>query len=140
MRGVKDRGQRDSFNLSRASRILAFGKLDKKRFSVSSDDVFNVLRHCHDSETTLYLDPPYLGNDDMYGFGDNPLFDHERLQGCLALTRNWILSYKDSPAIRELYSDFVIESVSVGGNAPAMGNQKQSATGEILILSREIAS
>ncbi len=59
----------------------------------------------------LYLDPPYLNGQSLYGQKGNAHddFDHERLCELLHQRRSaWLLSYNDSPQIREMYADFHI--------------------------------
>lgn len=87
--------------------------------------------------TYMYLDPPYLIDQALYGNkGDTHNgFDHERL--CQLLhERNsgWMLSYNDSPQIREMYSQFRIEEPKW---SYGMGNVKSSRmkrSSELLIL------
>lgn len=84
-------------------------------------------------EDFLYLDPPYwIRSDNLYGIrGDTHRgFPHLELFELLSKRDRWILSYNDSPEVRELYKNYRIEPLSwVYG----MGNDKRSR--EILILS-----
>lgn len=83
----------------------------------------------------LYLDPPYwIRSDNLYGVRGNAHkgFDHRALYELLSKRDRWVLSYNDSPEVRELYKDYRIEPVSwVYG----MGKDKKSR--EIIILSEE---
>lgn len=69
---------------------------------------------CCDYEVLLarkefaYLDPPY-DVPNLYLSGE---FDHERLARVLKQRKNWLLSYNDTPRIRDLYSDCEIIPVS----------------------------
>ena len=56
----------------------------------------------------LYLDPPYLINQKLYGDRGNLHngFDHEGLAEILHRRNNWILSYNDCDEIHDLYDDF----------------------------------
>ena len=85
---------------------------------------------------TLYLDPPYLIKNTLYGHkGDTHRdFDHLGLLSLLKKRNNWILSYNNSEEIRELYADYVIEYPTW---KYGMSNDKDSK--EVLILSHDIA-
>lgn len=65
-----------------------------------------------DTEYTLFfLDPPYLdvASTGYYGF---TLQDHKDLAGVLAKTRGkWMLTYDDTPILRELYQGFEIRRI-----------------------------
>ncbi len=84
----------------------------------------------------LYLDPPYLLNQRLYGNNGNMHnnFDHTRLAEILYTKDNWILSYNNCKAIHKLYKEYTI-------HYPAwkygMSNNKDSR--EVLILSHNIA-
>lgn len=63
----------------------------------------------------LFLDPPYFSatNSALYGKNGNlhKSFDHERLAGVLKnCPHRWLLTYDDSPFIRELFSFANIET------------------------------
>jgi DNA adenine methylase len=64
-----------------------------------------------DTPASYYLDPPYYGvGDSLYQHSFSEL-DHMRLSQLLRRTNNWLLSYNDCPAIRELYSFAQIERI-----------------------------
>lgn len=83
----------------------------------------------------LYLDPPYLINQKLYGNnGDlHEQFDHMKLVKILHNRDNWILSYNDSKQIRELYKGygFYLPQWKYG-----MSNNKTSK--EILLFSHDL--
>ena len=56
----------------------------------------------------LYLDPPYLIANKLYGNkGDlHKDFEHEKLAKILKNREKWILSYNNSDEVRELYEEF----------------------------------
>ena len=85
----------------------------------------------------MYLDPPYLINQSLYGTKGNLHndFDHIGLAKLLKNKDNWILSYNDSPDILKLYTDFYIYYPNW---KYGMSSNKNSR--EILILSDSIAS
>lgn len=79
-----------------------------------------------------YLDPPYVGTEDLYGLKD---FDHIGLYNILHTRRNWILSYNDSEMIRQLYADYKrIKYASRNFNTSKMEPK------DLVILSQDIAS
>ena len=84
----------------------------------------------------LYLDPPYLINQKLYGLmGDlQNNFDHQKLAQLLKKRKKWILSYNDSKEIRQLYKEyeFYFPEWKYG-----MSNNKKS--NEILIFSHDLA-
>ena len=51
-----------------------------------------------------YVDPPYLGRGDGLYRIQMTLADHMRLVEALRSARRWVLSYDDTPAVRELYA------------------------------------
>lgn len=62
-----------------------------------------ILQYDH-PDTVFYLDPPYYKTEKMYDvtFGEG---DHQRLQKVLSsIQGRYLLSYNDSPYIRDLYS------------------------------------
>ncbi len=72
----------------------------------------------------FYLDPPYYGAEKMYDVTFT-LEDHLNLKHCLKNIKGlFLLSYNDDPFIRDLYSDFHIESVQRSNNLSA-GNYKE---------------
>jgi DNA adenine methylase len=60
------------------------------------------------NNTFLYLDPPYLIENSLYGKnGDTHKgFDHEGLCTLLQHRDKWVLSYNDSRLIRDMYKKF----------------------------------
>lgn len=57
------------------------------------------------SHCFAYCDPPYVGKEDLYQYGNRDRFPHEELNDIL-LHRDaqWILSYGEHPLILDLYS------------------------------------
>ena len=85
--------------------------------------------------TFAYLDPPYVGTEDIYKDGAG--FDHYLLSEILHSRDNWILSYSDSDIIRQLYQGHrMLELVKTSGFHKAGKNKKQH---ELLIFSHDIA-
>ncbi len=84
----------------------------------------------------LYLDPPYLINQRLYGNkGDlHDGFDHKGLSEILEKRDNWILAYNDCEEIHGFYEDytFYYPEWKYG-----MSNDKRSR--EVLIFSDDLA-
>lgn len=85
----------------------------------------------------LYLDPPYLIPQALYGENGNTHknFNHKALRETLKNRESWILSYNNSPEIHRLYKGhtFLYPSWKYG-----MSTDKNSK--EVLILSHDIAA
>ncbi len=54
----------------------------------------------------LYLDPPYLISENLYGKVKQDKLDHLKLYNILKTRNNWILSYNNCPEILNLYKDY----------------------------------
>ena len=101
--------------------------VEKKDFSESIQKERNVL---------LYLDPPYLLEQRLYGNKGNmhKEFNHERLAQMLHKRNKWILSYNNSDKILKLYHGY---KIIYPNWKYGMSNDKNSR--EVLILSHDIA-
>jgi DNA adenine methylase len=104
-------------------------KIDFRVKSVGFQNCFITLEK-HQNEF-LYLDPPYVmeteSKESIYGDkGDlHRGFDHTALRDSLANHKGrWVLSYLDVPLIRDLYSEFSIQTetwrytMKPGGSRP----------------------
>jgi DNA adenine methylase len=113
-----------------ARKILALAKrLDK--VAVTQDGFERVIKRFDRENVFLYLDPPYYGCEHLYDatIGTN---DHIRLRDMLReFAGKFALSYNDHPAIRELYKDFRIETITT--RYSALGTDRKSVN-ELLIL------
>ena len=118
------------FNTNAINRLRDFKidnlEIDKMDFKES------IPKHENDF---LYLDPPYLIGQKLYGKKGNTHenFDHFSLNKLLKNRDGWVLSYNDCEAIRDLYSDFKILTPEW---TYGMGNDKKSK--ELLILSKDL--
>jgi DNA adenine methylase len=82
--------------------ILEAPRLLAGRLTVSSMDGGDYVRR--HPEGAKYVDPPYFERGGgLYGI-QMTLADHLRLAEGVRSTRNWVLSYDDTPAVRELYA------------------------------------
>ena len=84
----------------------------------------------------LYLDPPYLNGEALYGMkGDTHKgFEHSALAELLVNRERWIMSYNDCPVIRQFYRHNPILPVNW---VYAMSKDKHS--NEVVVLSRDLA-
>lgn len=86
-------------------------------------------------DTFLYLDPPYLIKNSLYGKNGNTHrdFDHEALLYLLRKRNGWILSYNNCSEILEMYTDYkILFPIWKYG----MSNDKNAR--EVLILSKDV--
>lgn len=83
----------------------------------------------------LYLDPPYLNGQSLYGLrGDTHKgFEHEALAEMLFQRDRWIMSYNDCEEIRTLYKDYPILPVEW-----TYGMSKNKQSNEVLVLSKDM--
>ena len=93
------------FNKQSVERVRNF---NVKNFSIECTD-FEKAINKHPN-TLLYLDPPYLIKNCLYGKKGSTHrgFEHERLCSLLKQRKNWILSYNDNPEILEMYAGFEV--------------------------------
>lgn len=98
-------------------------------------DLDNVIDNI--SDYFIYLDPPYYGNKKTGLYGDNgelhKYFDHDKMFEWVekhSHNNKIMISYDDSPYIRELYKDyniynfdFVYSMTNTGGNLCKKGNE-----------------
>lgn len=107
--------KKDSFATSKKRINLTINRFkevqDRLQGVLVENRDFEKLIHLYDSEDTLfYLDPPYHGTERYYNvsFTDD---DHYRLNALLkGVKGKFILSYNDDTFVRDLYSDFNIQT------------------------------
>ncbi len=109
-----------------------------KNFSVSN---FSV--ECLDftesipknDDAFLYLDPPYLNKQALYGINGNTHidFNHAKLSEMLSKRDRWILSYNDCPEVRYLYKKYRIIPLEW-----VYGMSKDKSSNEVVILSNDV--
>lgn len=117
------------------SAIERLDRFEVDNFSVECADFKDVIPK-HEKDF-LYLDPPYMNGQALYGFnGDTHKgFEHEVLAELLSERDRWILSYNDCEEVRELYKDYTILSLEW-----IYGMSKDKRSSEILILSQDLAA
>jgi len=119
------------FTLSSIERLKLF---KAENLHVEQADFHDAIPRANGS--LLYLDPPYLLNQRLYGRNGEMQagFDHEGLAKLLCGYDNWILSYNNCLEIRELYDGFEIRYPEW---KYGMSNDKNSR--EVLIVSKNIS-
>ncbi|MFV1573689.1 DNA adenine methylase [Phaeobacter sp. JH20_30] len=102
------------FSLSRLEPILeaAHERLENVVFENLS--WADLIRRYDGPETLFYLDPPYWGGEDDYGKG---LFDRSQFEKIATILGGikgkFLMSINDRPEIREMFSAFRFEEVSL---------------------------
>jgi DNA adenine methylase len=118
------------FNPSSIERLRSFRTTN---FKVKRSDFREVIPKQDD--VFLYLDPPYMNAQALYGVrgGAHKDFDHRGLAELLYKRDRWIMSYNNSPEIRDVYKNYRIVDVSW-----TYGMNKSKRSNEVLILSDDI--
>lgn len=81
-----------------------------KNWIITCRDFQDIIERYDTKDTLHFLDPPYVGCEDLYsgGFASQ---DHTRLRKCLEnIKGKAMVCYFDCPEVRELYSDWHILS------------------------------
>ena len=127
---INTTGQNPRFNKAAVERLRALKDIPKLFVSCCSFE--KTLRNYPD-EVFTYLDPPYLIKDKIYS---HQSIDYLLLNQLLKTRHGpWLLSYNDTPEVRELYQDFHIVT-SAKWN---YGMNKSKHSNELLILSHELS-
>jgi DNA adenine methylase len=113
-------------------------RVDLTKFSFSNLCAIDFLSSVDTSNPRAYIyaDPPYLlETNNLYGVrGDlHESFDHDAFAQRIKSLPRWILSYNDSPRVRELYTG---HRFTVPNWAYGMSSNK--ASNEVVILSNDI--
>jgi len=108
-----------------------------KYVTIENLDFRELISRYDKDEAFFYLDPPYVGTENYYknidGFG---MREHEELAELLKnIKGKFLLSYNDSPVVRELYKDFKIVKSSpmrytLGENA----HKRKKVVSELFIM------
>jgi DNA adenine methylase len=131
--GFSEEASKKRFTKSSIDKIA---NLSLDKFNIYNLDFKDFIESYYDAsdKALLFLDPPYYleKNSKLYGNkGDmHENFDHIGLHQVLSNKTNWILTYNDSPYIRELYNDFIILDTKW---SYGMNTSKKSS--EIIIIS-----
>jgi len=127
------------------SKYLAFNKrlhdtrIRKKLDKVSVYNLsYEKLIEKTDSENIFYyIDPPYYGTENLYGFHDFNITHHKHLAGLLKNSKSkWILSYYDFPELSKWFpkNNYHWESKNFKKASAAQKGKKQTNGEEILIM------
>lgn len=106
-----------------------------KGFTVACEDFKSSL--AKNGDTFLYCDPPYaLEGSFLYGDRGNMHkgFDHQGLYEILSKRSGWILSYNNSPEIRDKYKKYKIVDLEWKYGMKNIGGSKMGKSSEVLIV------
>lgn len=79
-------------------------KLDK--ITVKNQSYSEILKNEDSEDTFFYVDPPYYGTEDLYGFHPFTKEDHHNLIELLKNTKSkWMLSYYEFPQLLEWFPE-----------------------------------
>ncbi len=84
-----------------------------KHVAIDCLDFRDCIKNWDTEETLFFLDPPYfdVASDGYYG-GKFGVADHEELARVLSRVKaKWMLTYDDTPKLRELYNGFEIRRI-----------------------------
>lgn len=87
-----------------------------------------------------FLDPPYTNGKKLYGnSGDLQEFNHRELAAVLdEIDHRWMLTYDNSPLIKELYKDYNIHEISITSSMNNCSKEKkQKRVTELVITNYE---
>ena len=80
----------------------------------------------------FFLDPPYLGTEDMYGKGIFPPADHKALATVLKrLKGRFILTMNDTPEARRIYGGFEVATADIAYSLA--GGDQRKAVREMIV-------
>ena len=127
------------------SQLNVFEKIDAihKRLDkvlIENRDFERLIKQYDFEGAFFYCDPPYTTGTG-YEVTTTEDFDHERLRDTLKnIQGRFLLSYDDSPKVRELYKDFyIVETVRLNGiNNRAGINRENKYFKELLIANYDI--
>ncbi|AUT19120.1 hypothetical protein DSLPV1_149 [Dishui lake phycodnavirus 1] len=134
--GFSEESSKKRFTKSSIERVR---DLDLSDVDVHNDDFETFLAiHGNGKKGFVFVDPPYYLESKSRLYGKNgdlhENFDHAGLRRELEkCTRPWLLTYNDSPYIRELYKDHGIIDVSW-----SYGMNSTKASSEIVILAQRL--
>jgi DNA adenine methylase len=118
-------------NLLRIEEDLSAAHLRLARVYVEHLTYADVVRRYDRPSTFFYLDPPYFRCEDYYGKGLFRREDFALLRDILSgIKGRFLMSLNDTPEVRQIYKDFVIEEVATRYSC---GKANQVPVTEVLI-------
>jgi DNA adenine methylase len=124
-------------NLLRIEEDLSEAHLRLSRVFIENQPYAKLIARFDKPGTFFYIDPPYWGCEDDYGLGIFSRADFECLTTQLAsIQGKFLLSLNDTPGVREVFSQFYIESVKTRYSIAAKANKE---VGEVLISNYKTA-
>jgi len=118
--------------LSKPDIIKKFSKVNVH--NLSYDEIINMYDN---GNNFFYLDPPYYGTENLYGFHDFNISHHEHLSDILKKCKSkWILSYYDFPDLSKWFpkDKYHWELKGYKKASAAQKGKKQTDGEEILIM------
>jgi DNA adenine methylase len=108
-----------------------------KFVTIENLDFRELIKRYDRADALFYLDPPYVGTENYYkdidGFG---IREHRELAEQLAnIKGKFLLSYNDSPVVKELYTDFnIVESSPMRYTLGDNVHKKRKIVKELFIM------
>ena len=100
-----------------------------KDVQIYNDDYKNIIRHFDSPDTFFYLDPPYENTKKYtnYVSPEDVYLTLKKIKG------KFLLSYNDSPRIREIFKEFRIRNVSTKYTGNLLGTSNNEKVNELII-------
>lgn len=119
------------FNLLRVEEELSAVHIRLARVYIEQLSYQDVIKKYDRTETFFYIDPPYVGCEDVYGKNIFSEKDHFILADILSRIKGkYLLSQADTPVMRDLYRNFAIDTAKVRYSC---GNKHRPLAQEVLI-------
>lgn len=123
-------------NLLRIEEYLSEAHLRLSRAYIECLPYATVIEKYDRQETFFYIDPPYWDCENVYGKGIFGKEDFKELSKQLAnIKGKFLLSLNDTKEIREIFSGFIIDGVSVNYSC---SNNKNIKAKEVFIRNYEV--
>ena len=107
--------------------------------SISNESFEKSIKRWDKENTFLYLDPPYVGAEDVYSdIGEFGVAQHIQLSEILKESKaTWMLSYGDNALVRELYKGFPMKEAKVLYSGLGNSGDNQHEASELIITNYE---
>jgi len=105
-------------------------KAKLKRTHILNTDFRNVIKRYDSPNTLFYFDPPYSQQVTRWGYAYLTITPEDVYNGIKNIKGKFILSYNDSPEIKELFKDYKIKKIKT--TYELSGQRKEGIT-ELLI-------